>query len=237
MLEKKPKQNNKPLSRYYLCRIQKLRNITNQSLKFSAPDLEHGKTSLSVPGCWGDSAEERPHGHREKGLIAASSSNSYWSKVKPRDFCSALAAFHSLFLLVQSSAQAPEPQRIDPCAPTPRSAPDLWRRVFCLPAHSTVGWTSLHTVSRLWNASDLASDTRRVTNYRAQWEEKRWVAPSDSPSPFPMSLGKSKAKLPQQSKDKNRLYVFLNVILPHSPAIKSQKIEKALVLYFPKSPV
>ncbi len=43
------------------------------------------------------------------------------------------------------------------------------------------------------------------------------------------------AKLSQQLKDKNRVYVFSNVILSHSYANKSQKIEKALILYFPKS--
>lgn len=43
MLERKPKQNNKPLSIYYLCRIQKPRNITKKSLKFSATDLKYGK--------------------------------------------------------------------------------------------------------------------------------------------------------------------------------------------------
>ena len=170
MLEKKPKQNNKPLSIYYLCRIQKLRNTTNKSLKFSATDLEHGKASLSIPGCWGNSAGEQLHGRNEKGLIAASCSNSYQCKVKARGFRSALAAFYTLFLLVQSSAQAPEPQRTDPWAPTPRSVPDLWHQVFCLPAQSTVDWTSLPAVSRFWNASDLASDTIRITNYRAQWE-------------------------------------------------------------------
>jgi len=52
MLEKKPKQNNKPLSIHYLRRIQNLRNITNKTLKFSATDLAHGKASLSIPGCW-----------------------------------------------------------------------------------------------------------------------------------------------------------------------------------------
>lgn len=169
-LEKKPKQNNKPLSIYYLCRIQKLGNITNKSLKFSATDLEHGKASLSVPGWWGNSAGERPHGRNEKGLIAASRSNSYQRKGKARGFCFALAALCTLFLLVQSAAQAPGPQRIDPWAPSPPSVPDLWRQVFCLPAHSTVNRTSLHAASRLWNASDSASDTIRITNYRAQWE-------------------------------------------------------------------
>lgn len=125
MLEKKPKQNNKPLSIYYLCRIQKLGNITNKSLKFSAPDLEHGKASLSVPGWRGNSAGERRHGGSEKGLIAASRSNSYQRKGRARDFCSASAALYTPFLLVQSSARAPEPQGTDPWAPAPRSVPDL----------------------------------------------------------------------------------------------------------------
>lgn len=117
MLEKKPKQNNKPLSIYYLCRIQKLGNITNKSLKFSATDLEPGKASLSVPGWRGNSAGERRHGRSEKGLIAASRSNSYRRKGRARDFCSASAALYTPFLLVQSSARAPEPQGTDPWAP------------------------------------------------------------------------------------------------------------------------
>lgn len=87
MLEKKPKQNNKPLSRYYLCRIQKPRNITNKSLQFLATNLEHGKASLSIPGCWGNSGRERLHGHSETGLIAASCSNSYQSESERLSLC------------------------------------------------------------------------------------------------------------------------------------------------------
>lgn len=62
------------------------------------------------------------------------------------------------------------PQRTDLRAAGPCSVPDLWHQDFCLPAQSAAGWTLLHTVSRLWNASELASDTIKITNYRAQWE-------------------------------------------------------------------
>lgn len=74
---------------------------------------------------------ETTHGHNEKGVIAASCSNSNQCKGNARGFPSALAAFCTRFLLGQSSAQAPEPQEntyMDPWAPAPHS--DLWHRVF-----------------------------------------------------------------------------------------------------------
>lgn len=38
------------------------------------------------------------------------------------------------------------------------------------PSSSAEDWTLVHAALRLWNASDLASETIKITNYRAQGE-------------------------------------------------------------------
>lgn len=107
---------------------------------------------------------KRLHGLNEKSLTAACAALLTSAKGKQEAFVCL-----GKFLLVQSSAQAPARRGLISGLRS-RSVPDLWHQDFCLPAQSAVDWTLLHAASRLWNASDSASDTIKITNYRAQWE-------------------------------------------------------------------
>lgn len=168
MLERKPKQNNKPLSIYYLCRIQKLRNITNKSLKFSATDLKHGKHHYKYLAA----------GKTVQGSDCTVSTRRVWLlpvqhflpvQKENKRFSFALAAFCTPFLLVQGSAQAPDRRGVISGLQLPVQSLTSGTRTFASQPRAA-DWTSLHAVLRLWNASDLASDTIKITNYRAQWE-------------------------------------------------------------------
>lgn len=152
MLEKKPKHTNKPLSIYYLYRIQNLRSHANKSI---CSHRSRARKSIIIRarlvGKW-----QLAHAHEEKGwVLHCLLCSSHQCKRLSLRLSSRL--FSSSF-----SAELRARSRTDPWAP--RSDPALWLHVLCLPARSTVTRSSLHTASGLCNASDLTSDPISITN-------------------------------------------------------------------------
>lgn len=164
MLERKPKQNNKPLSIYYLCRIQKLRNITNKSLKFSATDLKYGKHHYKYLAAgkaeqWKDCMVSRrrvwlQHFYQCKGK-AGGLSLPWQCFILHFSWCRALHRLQTAEDWSLGSA---------PLSPWPL-APGLLP-----PSSECWGLDLAARGAEALECSDWAAETIKITNYRAQWE-------------------------------------------------------------------